>query len=111
MWTTYVWVDDADAAAARVSEAGGAVQAGPFDVFDAGRMAAVADPAGAPFCLWQPGRHRGAQIVNEPGSWSWSDLSSTDPDAAEAFYGAVFGWRADSVDMGEGPYTVRRLHG
>jgi predicted enzyme related to lactoylglutathione lyase len=111
MWTTYVWVDDVDGAAARVSEAGGAVHAGPFDVFDAGRMAAISDPAGAAFCLWQPGRHRGAQVVNEPGSWNWSNLSSTDPKGAEAFYGAVFGWRADQIDMGEGPYTLWRVPG
>jgi uncharacterized protein len=61
--------------------------------------------------LWQPGRHRGAQIVNEPGSWNWSDLISTDATGAEAFYGAVFGWRADQIDMGEGPYTLWRVPG
>src|SRR5512134_3319012 len=37
-WTTYVAVDDADAAVARAAQAGGAVLAEPFDVGDAGRM-------------------------------------------------------------------------
>jgi predicted enzyme related to lactoylglutathione lyase len=30
--------------------------------------------------------------VNEPGTWNFSELTTTiDADAAEAFYGAVFG--------------------
>ena len=43
-WTTYVWVDSADAATAAVQSAGGAVLTEPFDVMDAGRMAVLADP-------------------------------------------------------------------
>src|ERR1700734_3913895 len=48
-WNTYVWVDDADATAAKVRDAGGRVMADPFDVFDAGRMAVFSDPEGAAF--------------------------------------------------------------
>ena len=66
-WNTYVWVDSADETAAKVAEAGGSVLMEPFDVSDAGRMAAFADPAGAAFCVWQAKAGRGAQIVNEPG--------------------------------------------
>ena len=46
-WNTYVWVDDVDASAAVVKDAGGTVLAGPFDVMDAGRMAVVSDTEGA----------------------------------------------------------------
>ena len=91
-WTTYVWVDDADAAAARARAAGGSLVAEPFDSLDGGRMAIVADPAGAVLGIWQPGEHRGARVVNEPGAWAMSALSTPDPEGAEAFYGAVFGW-------------------
>src|SRR3954463_7150075 len=52
-WSTYVAVASADDAAAKVPAAGGAVLAEPFDVMDAGRMAVVADPEGAVFCLWE----------------------------------------------------------
>jgi uncharacterized protein len=39
-----------------------------------------------------------------PGSPVWIDLGSPDPDAAIAFYGAVFGWRFVSAGAGAGGY-------
>ena len=36
----------------------------PFDMLSAGRMAAIADPSGALFCIWEPKEHRGAELVN-----------------------------------------------
>ena len=57
-WNTYVAVNNADAAAARAQELGGSVMMGPMDVGDAGRMAALADPEGAYFFVWQAGRRR-----------------------------------------------------
>jgi predicted enzyme related to lactoylglutathione lyase len=92
MWNTYIWVDDADVAAKKVAEAGGTVLAEPFDVMEAGRMAVVADPEGAVFCVWQPRAHRGAQVVNEQGALNFNGLATRDVDAAARFYGAVFGW-------------------
>jgi predicted enzyme related to lactoylglutathione lyase len=99
-WNTYVWVDDADATAAQVSAAGGAVISAPFDVPGAGRMAVLADPAGAAFCVWQAREHRGATVVNEPGSLNFNNLHTRDVDGAASFYGAVFGW--DLIDIGAG---------
>jgi uncharacterized protein len=101
-WTTYVAVDDADAAAARAADAGGAVLAEPFDVGDAGRMAVLADPEGAVFCVWQAGTAIGAQLVNEPGTWNFSELNVRDPEAAQRFYGAVFGWEVAGLEGMEG---------
>jgi len=106
-WTTYVWVDDADATAARVREAGGSVVTEPFDALDGGRIAIVADPAGAVFGVWQPGEHKGAQVVNEPSAWAMSLLQTPDPEAANEFYGAVFGWQTEAF----GPATMYRLPG
>src|SRR5919206_151085 len=57
-----------------------------------------ADPAGASFCVWQPGQHRGAAIVNEHASLNFNVLNTPDLDAAAAFYGAVFGWELLDVD-------------
>jgi predicted enzyme related to lactoylglutathione lyase len=91
-WTTYVWVDDADAVAERAVEAGGSLVAEPFDSLDGGRMALIADPPGAVLGVWTLGEHRGARVVNEPGAWAMSALSTPDVDGAKAFYGAVFGW-------------------
>jgi predicted enzyme related to lactoylglutathione lyase len=91
-WDSYIWVADADETAAKVRAAGGSVVMEPFDVMDAGRTAVCTDTEGAAFCLWQPGRHRGATVVNEPGSLNFNILNSRDVAAARAFYGAVFGW-------------------
>jgi len=91
-WNTYIWVADADETAAKVRAAGGTVLSEPMDTGDAGRMAVCADTAGAEFRLWQPSRHRGATVVNEPGSLNFNDLHTSDVDGARAFYGAVFGW-------------------
>lgn len=91
-WSTYVTVDSVDAAADRVEAAGGMLLAKPFDVLTAGRMAVAADPAGGTFCAWQPYGHIGARIVNEPGSFCWTELQTRDPAGAEQFYGEVFGW-------------------
>jgi predicted enzyme related to lactoylglutathione lyase len=91
-WNTYVWVQDADETAARVRAAGGRVVMEPDDVGDSGRMAVFADPAGAAFGVWQGREHRGAAIVNEPGSLNFNDLHTHDLEGASSFYGAVFGW-------------------
>ena len=101
-WTMYVAVDDADATAAKVREAGGTVLAEPFDVGPAGRMAVFADPAGAVFSVWQAGETKGVEAVNEHGTWNFSGLNTPDPAGAEAFYGAVFGWELSSFGDGSG---------
>src|SRR4051812_5508068 len=78
VWNTYIWVEDADDAAKKVWATGGTVLTEPFDVMDAGRMAIVADPEGAAFCLWQAKAHKGARIVNEPGSLNFNTVSAWD---------------------------------
>jgi uncharacterized protein len=110
-WNTYVWVESADAAAAGAKSAGGSVLTEPFDVLDAGRMAVLADPEGAAISVWQANQHRGAQLVNEPGTWNFSGLNTHDVDGARAFYHAVFGWEADDVDPGTQQGTMFRRPG
>ena len=110
-WGTYIWVESADDTVAEVTRAGGSVVMEPFDLLDAARMAVVADPAGAAFGVWQPGEHKGAQLVNEPGAWSMSQLNTHDPHGSKSFYGAVFGWESDTFDLGEGEITLWRLPG
>jgi predicted enzyme related to lactoylglutathione lyase len=102
MWNTYVWVDSADETARRVEAAGGRVVTGPFDVPDAGRMAGCEDPSGAGFRLWQARGHRGARLVNAPGSWNWSNLNTPDAERSIHFYASVFGWEFTAVDFGAG---------
>jgi predicted enzyme related to lactoylglutathione lyase len=45
-----------------------------------------------------------------PGTFSWVDLATPDPDAAKSFYGALFGWRAEDLPMPDGgAYSMQRL--
>jgi uncharacterized protein len=106
VWTTYLAVDDVDAACARASSAGGAVVMGPVDVLDAGRMAVAIDPAGAAVSFWQAGRTIGSRLVNEPGAPVWHELVTRDAAAAEPFYAAVLGWTYRPMD----PVAPERYH-
>jgi predicted enzyme related to lactoylglutathione lyase len=98
VWNTYVWVEHADDTAAKVRAAGGTVVMEPANVGESGRMAVFTDPSGAAFCVWQAMEHRGAAVVNEPGSLNFNELNTRDLDGAAAFYGAVFGW--EIIDVG-----------
>src|SRR4051794_34062528 len=102
-WVTNVYSDDPDAVADKARAAGGQVLAEPFDVTD-GRLTVIADPTGGVFGAW---RGRGAGLVNEPSAWSMSRLDTPDPEAAAAFYAAVFGWTTEDF----GGITMFRLPG
>jgi predicted enzyme related to lactoylglutathione lyase len=104
VWTTYITVDDADATAAKVQDAGGRVLAEPFDVFDSGRMAILQDSQGAILSLWQPRAHIGAGLVNAPGALSWNDLVTPDVEASAAFYRDLFGWTIEETPGSDGRY-------
>jgi predicted enzyme related to lactoylglutathione lyase len=74
-------------------------------------MTVAADPTGAVFCLWEAKESIGAQVVNEPCSLTWNELMTPDIDAAKSFYGALLGWKPETMNMGgDGPpYTVWML--
>lgn len=110
-WNNYVTVTSADDAAPRAAELGGQILAEPFDVLEAGRMAVIADPAGAVLALWEPRSSIGAEIVNEPGTLTWNDLSTNDLDGATGFYGGLFGWTFEEVDTQGGPRYILIKHG
>jgi predicted enzyme related to lactoylglutathione lyase len=100
-----------DDAAASVAAAGGSVIGEPFDSPGGGRQAVVADPSGAAFCVWEPSERDGAQLVNEPGAWAMSALITPDPEGCKRFYGAVFGWRTETFDLGDAQMTMWKVPG
>jgi predicted enzyme related to lactoylglutathione lyase len=106
-WNCYVTVASVDETAARAAELGGSKLAEPFDVLDAGRMAVIADPAGAALCLWEPRANIGATLVNTPGAMTWNDLVTPDPDGAAAFYGGLFGWTTEEIPASGGYRVIR----
>jgi predicted enzyme related to lactoylglutathione lyase len=106
MWNTYFWVDSADEAASKVREAGGGVVMAPFDFMDAGRMAVLTDPEGAVFRVWEAKEHKGARVVNDPGSLNFNGLNTRDVEGARSFYGSVFGWQTLTMDGGPEMWTL-----
>ncbi|MEU0739809.1 VOC family protein [Streptomyces sp. NPDC006134] len=97
-WNVSFAVDDADAAARRVTEAGGTVLLGPEDVFDAGRFAVAAGPDEEVFHLWQARAFPGAGLFDAPGALGWVELLTREPGRARDFYTAVFGWSAGGTE-------------
>lgn len=112
MWNTYFTVSEVDTRSKEAEAAGGSIYMHPFDVFDAGRMAVIADPAGAVFCLWEPKENIGAQVMGEPNTLSWAECASTDATKVRDFYTEVMGWTYDEMDMGDaGKYTLFKAEG
>lgn len=110
-WVGYILVDDVDASVAAITADGGQVHMPARDMADVGRMAMVTDPQGVPFYVMKPqppagreGEESHAFSYDRPrvGHCAWNELSTTDPEAAKAFYGKHFGWKVDGgMDMGE----------
>ena len=106
-WNSYVTVVSVDETTAKAKAAGGSEVHEPVDVMDVGRMAFIADPAGATIFLWEPRRHIGAELVNAPGAMNWNDLITPDPDGAARFYGDVFGWVFEEVPDTDGYRVIK----
>ena len=111
-WRVYFTVEDAQASADLAQEAGGKVVAGPLAVFTAGIMAAIEDPQGAAFSIWQPRDHIGVEVKGETGAVSWTELMTGDPEVPKTFYSKVFPLVAEDEKMANGQdYTLMKLGG
>jgi predicted enzyme related to lactoylglutathione lyase len=104
-WLQYVSVDSVADTVEKAKSLGGQVLREPMDVMDIGKMAVLQDPSGGAVALWQPLKTIGAQLANEHGAPTWNELMTTDVDAAGKFYTDLFGWTANTQDMGGLMYT------
>ncbi|MGW7047602.1 VOC family protein [Streptomyces avermitilis] len=104
-WTVYFQSPDAEATAKAAEQAGGRALLPPMDVMGQGHMAILADQAGVPFGIWQPGRNKGLDVAGDPGSLCWIELYTPDIARAAAFYDRVFGWETSAVPFPGGTYT------
>ena len=99
----YLGVDDVDATAAAIAEAGGAVHMPPTDLPGVGRMAVLTDPQGAPFYVMRGATDGESKAFSRTavGHCGWNELSTSDQAAAKAFYTGQFGWTSDeAMSMG-----------
>ncbi|MGW2869551.1 VOC family protein [Kitasatospora sp. NPDC001225] len=101
-WTTYFRTADADATAKAAEQAGAGVRVPPSDVMQEGRFAALTDPQGADFAVWQAGSTKGLDAVSEEGALVWAELHTSAPDVAFAFYEKLFGWRVENFEPSPG---------
>jgi uncharacterized protein len=54
----------------------------------------------------------GERTGHAPGTFSWTDLTTTDQKAAKAFYGELFGWVAEDRPVGDDVYySIQRKDG
>ncbi|MFC9246619.1 VOC family protein [Streptomyces sp. NPDC057136] len=98
-WGVYFSTDDITATVALIREAGGQVITDPVRAGRAGVLAQAADPGGAVFGLWQAGDRAGFEKQNEPGAFCWTEVYTRRPEAVDAFYEQVFGFKP--TDLGE----------
>ncbi|MFH8386427.1 VOC family protein [Kitasatospora sp. NPDC018058] len=101
-WTTYFLTADADATVKAAEQAGATVRVPPTDVMQEGRFAALTDPQGAEFAIWQAGDSRGLDVVSEDNALCWSELHTRDQDGGSTFYKSLFGWRVENFEPSPG---------
>ncbi|MDB5651640.1 MAG: hypothetical protein JWL62_3160 [Hyphomicrobiales bacterium] len=102
-WSGYIGVNDVDATAKALTQAGGTIHKGPDDIPGVGRFAAVADPQGAFFYIFKGATDAQPtpQPMGTPGTAGWRELHAGNWESAFAFYSGLFGWtKAEAMDMG-----------
>jgi uncharacterized protein len=97
VWSVYLASRDAAATVRAAAAHGGAVYLEPHVVGPLGTMAMVGDPGGAAVGIWQPGEHRGFQVLMDVGSPAWFQCVTRDYDATVSFYRDVFGWTTSEM--------------
>ena len=50
-------------------------------------------------------------VYKTAGAFSWCELMTTDAAKASEFYGALFGWTLETMDMGQGTYHIIKAGG
>jgi uncharacterized protein len=102
-WIGHVFVEDLDRAVAAAQREGGALRGEPDGHPEVGSWATIVDPEGAEISAFKPSYESPAPA----GVFLWDELHAQDVDRAKSFYGSVFGWTAEDMDMGEGgAYTL-----
>jgi predicted enzyme related to lactoylglutathione lyase len=111
-WLPYVSVEDVDASVSSSVAGGGKVAAAARNV-NLGRVAAIVDAEGAVIGLANSkiGDPDDKTTAAGPGRIVWTELLSNDPAKAAAFYKAVTGLDAHTVQRRGGEYTILSADG
>jgi uncharacterized protein len=111
-WIGYVAVDSCEAAVERVKKAGGRVYH-QESIDTVGKFAICADAQGAVFSPFQPAKAGAPESEDRSARYvfCWDELLTSNPDAAAKFYGDVFGWGVEHMDMPGFRYTLFKRTG
>ncbi len=101
-WIAYVSVEDVDAAVHAALESGGTAVEAPSDIPGVGRRAGILDPQGAELHLLHNTTGDPPEEPVTHGHFVWSELHTSDPKAALAFYEKVVGFTHSAMEMGGG---------
>lgn len=104
-FVSYAAVDDVDAAARRVKDAGGKVLGDAVDMPGIGRMVEVQDQDGARFFLYRATQDDAGQ-PDGAGAFIWNELWAKDTARALAFFTSVFGYSVKDMPMPGMTYHV-----
>ena len=91
-WNAFVSVQSVDWMLGAARAFDGHVVADGYEDSDRARRGFIKDPTGAVLGLWEPRTHHGAERVNDPGCFVWSELHTPDVDRAAGFLREFFGW-------------------
>lgn len=108
-WCLYLASPDAAATAARIREHGGKVLVEPMQVGEFGTMVLATDPGGVPFGVWQAGSHEGFEARTVPGAYNWAEVYTREPEKADAFFPAVFGYGVKRLEDDAIDFTLYDL--
>jgi predicted enzyme related to lactoylglutathione lyase len=103
-WMPYIETSDVDGTSSKAKSLGATIIVEPNDIPGTGRIAVVRDPQGAVFGIYKPFNQsiawNGNPVLGKP---SWHELMTSDHEAAEKFYSALFNWeKISEMDMGGG---------
>jgi predicted enzyme related to lactoylglutathione lyase len=109
-WAGFIGVDDVDAYAKRLEQAGGKLHCPPQDIPTVGRWASVEDPQGTAFLLFKGSLDYAPPrpAAGSPGTVGWNELSANDGPSAWTFYSDLLGWTEESI-MDMGPMGIYRI--
>lgn len=110
-WIGYIAVEDVDAHAEKIVEAGGKLLRPATDIPGMLRFAVMQDPQGAAIVIFTPNPAMPTPQRPAPptaGTVGWHELYTTDLEAGYEFYQKLFGWTKLS-DMDMGPMGTYRI--
>jgi predicted enzyme related to lactoylglutathione lyase len=110
-WNLFFATDDIAKTCAHATSLGATLHTPPFGNPAVGKLAVLADPTGALFCLWQGNAHLGMTTMHTPDTFTWCECLTRDPKRAAAFYEDLFGWKTETSRNFDMEYTLCQRDG